>query len=384
MHVFDNFERTDLKKASYSEALFPYLNRSALPMFSATRQVIEAWFSRYPKSHASELRARLRSNDNIDCESAIFELMMHELLIKLDCEVVVHPEISGISRSPDFLVSSHGDETFYLEATLATLKPDKEVASEAMINQVFDAINRQVDSTKFFLDVEIQGSPHTQPNARKISIGINEWLAKLDPDEIGQAFEDEGLDGIPEWSTSHDGWFIRIRPIPKKRSKREQPAKSAIGVVGTGVRFVDHRTPLRKTLESKSSAYGVLEHPYIIAVNVLEHIDDIDIMEALFGKETWTVSFGEGVENSLPPPEMSRIPDGLWTRYGGPTNTRVSAVLIFIRLKVWDLFGAKVRLYHNPWAKKPYSSALTRLPQSVPDKYRMVPIGGSSLHEIIG
>ena len=186
------------------------------------------------------------------------------------------------------------------------------------------------------------------------------------------------------WTTNHEGWFITVRPIPKKQSKRGIPAKSAIGMVGTGVQFMDHRTPLRKTLESKSSAYGSLAYPYVIAVNVLEHIDEIDIMEALFGKETWTVHFGEGPEESLPPPELSRIPDGLWTRYAGPRNTRVSCVLIFLRFKVWDLEGAEVRLYHNPWAKMPYSSPLTRLPQAIPEKDRMVHLAGSSLNEVIG
>jgi len=384
MQVFDNFERTDHTKASHSECLFPFLNRSASPLFATTRNEIEKWYSKYPLEHASELRSRIRSSDNHDSEGAIFELALHEILLQLGCTIEIHPEVPEGTRVPDFLVCSSEGDSFYMEATLATFKSDKKVASEARINQVFDAINRQVNSTDFFLDLEISDSPKTPPNAKKISKGINKWLANLDPDEVSRIYEETGFDGVPRWEVRHEGWFIIVRPIPKKKSSRGLPSESAIGMVGTGVRSVDHRTPLRKALESKSTAYGNLKYPYVIAVNVLEHVDDIDIMEALFGKESWSIHFNKETGELLHQPEMSRIPDGFWTKYAGPRNTRVSCVLIFLRFKIWDLKGEKVRLYHNPWAKMPYSSVLTKFPQAIPKETRMYEVGGIDLQTILG
>ena len=154
-------------------------------------------------------------------------------------------------------------------------------------------------------------------------------------------------------------------------------------MVGTGVRSVDHRIPLRNALEAKATAYGDLPHPFVIAVNTLEYIDDIDIMEALFGKEIWTIHFDKVPGDTVKESTMSRVPDGLWTKKSGAANTRVSAVLLFQRFKVWDLENTQLRLYHNPWAKRPYEGALKSLPQAVAQDNKMVKLEGQTLGELL-
>lgn len=45
---------------------------------------------------------------------------------------------------------------------------------------------------------------------------------------------------------------------------------------------------IRKAIDEKSR-YGSLDHPYVIAINVLNEfgVDRIDVFNALFGDETW-------------------------------------------------------------------------------------------------
>ncbi len=239
-------------------------------------------------------------------------------------------------------------------------------------------------SNVFYLDLEIKGAPKSQPPSRKLSNDINTWLAQLDPDEVGNQFDEGGFDSLPVFYFSHHGWQVRFRPIPKKKSKRGVRSKSPIGMIELEWNSVDHRTPLRNALEAKASSYGELTEPFMIAVNCLEHIDDIDIMEALFGKENWIVGIDPSNPDRAPRVDMQRVLDGFWTAKSGPEYTRISGVLLFLRYKVWDIENAEVRLYHNPWAKKPYRSVLRNLPQSILKDGRMENIDGISLFEILG
>jgi hypothetical protein len=89
--VFDNIERHGLGPRPYEQPDFIYLNKSARPGVEAIRAAFENWFLRYPNEDRAELRARLRSEDNYQHRSAFFELFLHEMLLRLGCNVQVHP-----------------------------------------------------------------------------------------------------------------------------------------------------------------------------------------------------------------------------------------------------------------------------------------------------
>ena len=146
---------------------------------------------------------------------------------------------------------------------------------------------------------------------------------------------------------------------------------------------MDHRTPLRDAILGKAGRYGDLGMPYIIAVNDLDLIDDIDIMDALFGQEQYTCFYSD--ENPKAPvfTQMSRIPNGAWVSPYGKRNTRVSGVLVVSRFRAWNTPRASVRLYHNPWAAMPYRSALTRLPQAIPCDGHMEMITGELVADLL-
>jgi len=384
MTLFDEIDRNDHEIAQYAKPLFAYLNRTARVEFDRIRHELEEWFAHYPSSGRAELRARFRSGIDTQHQAAFFELFLHEILLRLGCQVTLHPTIPNVARTPDFLVESPNGERFYIEATVATNESVGEAAARARMNAVYDVLNRIVDSPDFFLWLTIRGAPATPPPARRIASFVSACLAGLDPDAIIRLYESGRTEEVPRWSFEHEGWRIEFRPIPKKPEARGRPGVRLIGARITGVRGVDHRTSIKEAITEKAGRYGDLDLPYVVAVNVLEFVDEIDIMEALFGKEQFTVMFSDSGPAEPVDTQVSRLPDGAWTGLAGPRYTRVSAVLVATRLSAYGIPRANLRLYHNPWAQRLYKSVLTRLPQAMPRDNRMERIDGESTEAIFG
>jgi hypothetical protein len=383
MMLFDEIQRTDHKPAKYGDSMFAFINRTARDGFDQVRHELESWFMYYPRHEQRELRARFRSAIDTQHHSAFFELILYKTLLLLGCNIIVHPTIPGTKKRPDFLVEPISGEPFYLEAAIATKESANEAAAQSRVNTVYDVINRKVDTANFFLWLEVESTPKSQPPASKIAAFLNKHLANLDPDEVMTLYELGGMDSIPSWLFEHDGWVIEFQPIPKKLEARKKKTAYPIGALSTGFQAINRSSTIRDAIRKKANKYGELALPLVVAVNVLDHIDEIDIMEALFGKEQITIDPTQISSSKLVNPEMSRIPDGLWTSYAAPRNTRVSAVLLATQLFPFSILHADIRLYHNPWASKPYSSVLTRLPQAVPEANRMIKVNGDSLASVL-
>lgn len=385
MRLFDNITRHYEGPALYAEPSFSYLNRSARPAATRIRQALDAWFARYPQSGQADLRGRFRSKDDRHHNSAFFELLLHELLTRMGCSVEIHPSPpdSQITRHPEFLVQPSQGSCFYMEAILATAESEEESAARARMNEVYDALNR-LDSPNFFIGLEIAGLPQSPPRAKRIRAFLKAQLNKLDLDEIAERWKSGGIKAVPHWRYEHEGWSITFYPIPKSPKLRGRSGARPIGMLGHEPKFVDSSTPIRNAILAKAGRYGDLDLPYVIAVNALDEasVDETDIMDALFGAEQYTVALGPTGVISYP--EVSRAPNGAWTSESGPRYTRVSAVLVAVRLSPWTVGSAAVWLIHNPWAQRPYSSPLTRLPQGTPEAGRMNWHDGDSLHDVLG
>ena len=384
MRLFDAHLPDSLQSGGFSEPTYSRLNRSARPGLQFVRGFLEDWFERYPASHKPELRARFRSSSNYHHNSAFFELFLHQLLLSLGCSVEIHPPLTETSRSPDFHVDLGGNHPFYLEAAVATYQSAEDAAAEARLHQLYDVLNRHVDSTDFFIWVEVNRAPDAPPPARRIARFLNDHLREIDPDEVTITYETKGDEALPSWAFIHEGWSVLFRPIPKKPHARGKPGVRPLGMFSSPARLVDHRTPLRDAITDKASAYGEFDEPYVVALNALEMIDEIDVLDALFGKEQVTVRFSPDNPDQSITTSTSRVPDGVWMSPSGPTNTRLSAVVIAYRLRPWSLGEASIRLYHNPWAARTYQSALTRLPQAIPREGRYDYVDGKQAIEVLG
>jgi hypothetical protein len=373
MSLFDEIARTDMDDKLWGESNFSYLNRSARPTFVTIRATLDEWFRRVPAERQKALRPRFRSLNNYQHDSALFELVLYEMLLRLGCTVVWEPTMGDRSTRPDFLVQTPDGQRFYLEATVVTGKSAKEAAAEARMNDVYDALN-SLDSPNFFIGVRIFGAPRTPVPARRIRSVLASRLAKLDPDEVNARFNARGLDGLPRWRFEHDGWIVDFFPIPKRAEARGRPGIRPLATYYRADVTFDIVEHVTKAVESKASRYGQLDLPYLIAVNVLESFRDDHICNALFGDLTFHVDTASGAMSG------THRPNGAWS---GRKHTRVSAVLIADNLHPYRAAQASVAIWHNPWAARPATGLLLSLTHYLPVNGRIQRRDGRTLGDLL-
>jgi len=325
MNVFDGGPRQDDRPARHGESAAAFYARVAGGYWDEVRACIEDWFSRLPSDAKADVRSRLRSDDNRQFSSAYFELYLHEVLLCSGFRVTCHPDVPGTSRRPDFLAED-GEASFYVEARVVSGSDAGERASRRLA-RLYDSLDA-MDLPNFFLNVEVFAQGPKDPPTKPLRAAITSWLDSLAPDAVSAGIGDRGFMGLPVKEWACDGWRLVFRPIPKKPEARG-PGRGmrALGAYGPGnASWVDDATPLRAALSDKGKAYGVLDKPFLVAVNTSRLTDDdVDVMNALYGTEAiqlGTTSAGELVTRSV------RAPDGYWFAGRDWLHRGVSAVLV--------------------------------------------------------
>src|SRR2546430_8119671 len=307
MRLFDTITSHDEELPQFAEPEFIYLNRSARQDISHIRDLLEVWFSHYPASAQADLCGRFRSPDDTPHRSAFFELFLHELLLRLGCQVEMHPDLqSSSTRHPDFLVNSPNYGRSYMEAVIVTGESAVETKARARMHVVYDALNR-MDSPYFDFGIEIHGAPATPPPARRMRRFLEQKLALLDPDEIAARLHPGRHHIIPHWRYEHAGWQIDFFPIPKSpvmRGKADvRPLKAWFEE-----RRLHTTEAIRDGVMKKAGRYGELDLPYVIAINALDRymptltkggIIEGHLRAALFGPD--------GVLGSASSPRYTRV-----------------------------------------------------------------------------
>ncbi len=377
--VFDLTHRTDESPMKNRETDFAFYNRSCRAEITRVRKFIEDSLSNYPKSELNDLISRVRSGDNQLFRSAIFELILHESLLRQGFTLEPHPELlNGSLKRPDFLVTDRDGNQFYLEAVLAKEINEQDVGGEARKGVIFDALNDNPHHN-FTVDVDDDGYPKTQPSGKKLVVAVHRWLDGLDPDELQQYFELERWGDIESFQWSHEDWVVNFRPIPIKRDRRGK-SKQLIGMIGGGG-LIDQWSPIRDAIKSKGNRYGRLDKPLVVAVNFDSfHLERIDEMQALYGQEQYVIEMGRGDQE----PRMERAANGAWHGGGGPQYTRVSGAWIFSNVKASSFTRSGQTLYHNPWAISPLPESLNCFPHAAPQEDRIHWVEGLSLAEVFG
>ena len=365
MNLFDAGERTDTRYKRHSEPEFAYLNQSARPSVIALRSLLEEWYDRVPAVAQPDLRSRFRSNDDYSHASAFFELYLHELLRKLGYTLTVHPPVQGSGTHPDFLVSRNDGCEFYMEATLAGIPSKAEQGAQARIDQVYDVLDR-MDSPDFFIRVALSGSPATPPPGSRLRGDVERWLRTVDLEAIASAGAAGDFHSLPRYSWNHEGWEIELMPIAKSPAARGKPGVRPLGMFSPEAQWLQTDADLKDALEAKAKKYGVLEVPFIIAVNFVGlHCDECDILNCLVGQESTVVSLDQN--NNVVEERAERKRNGFWFGPSGPRNQGVSGVLVFPGLNEWNMAVLDPKLYHNPWATRPLSPDCWALSQRIPN-----------------
>lgn len=360
--LFDDVSRDYKGTRGYTEPIYVYFNRSARPSSQRIRNLLEEWFSNYPSDAQNEIVARFRSSNDIQHQSAFFEIYLHVLLSILGFQIEVHPEIPEQRTHPEFLVFKEERPFFYLEATLAA-GPNEERAADKRINAVYTTIDK-MESPNFFIGVEVHGSPITPPPGRKWRAFLENWLSKIDPDTIIEHYKFDGIKALPSITKNHDGWNVAFQAIPKSPEVRGKSGVRPIGMRSKGIQICTEDEWIKNAIKEKATRYGNLQLPFLIAINVLSIFSSRNnfVMDALFGKEGFTSSWltTEGSQN-----ERIRAPNGAFRGPQGPQNTRVSGVIICSNLSCGNINKTIPALWHNPWASLPLDQEFWILPQYI-------------------
>ena len=381
MRLFDAIERYDMAPKTESGASFPFLNTSAQPAFAKVRMLLESWFANYPVEHQADLLGRFRSSDDYNHAASFFELFLHQLLLQLDCKVVIHPELPIADARPDFhVVSSTGDE-FYLEAAAVMEYSNSERAAHTRYRLLLDGLNA-VRSPNFFLDITGRELPKRNVRIREIQNEVATWLNGLDYELVKSQATAQDWKALPRLVYRDDNMWIELRALPKGPKMRGKQGVRTVGFQGGGMRWVNVSGRIKKTLLRKAHTYGEMNVPYVIAINVMDpKLDREDLVEALFGSERIPVLFRNGKAEAGEP---YRGADGFWRDSIGARKKGVSAILVGAPILPWNIPNADLRLVLNPWTQRPYNSALCRLPRLVAEPPYLRWLDGESLSSIFG
>ena len=274
LKLFDAFERIDASSKQPHESGFGYLNRCAHPRGEKARAELESWFVRYPEQDRSDLRGKFRSKMDNHHRAAMFELILHEFLIRQGCVVKVHPCLPVETTQPDFLIQD-GDLSFYLEAKtldndpFLNSKPEREVI----------AMLEKLHSPHFFLFVTKKGKLSKSLSRAKVVPPFANLL-KTNPDEVKRLVDTYGPRAAPCVSFEEGGCKIQGQLVLKGNS--EAPTLFGSGFAETA--GFNTTASIRDRIKKKVSCYGDLDKPFVLAVNSPSPFDDTDSQD-LFGTE---------------------------------------------------------------------------------------------------
>jgi hypothetical protein len=373
MKLFDTDIVRKVRYADYSEPTYKYLNTSDREGLSAIRAMLEEWFSKYPDSERDEFIERFRNNKDSQFYSAFFELLVHELLLRLGYEVDIHPKLKNNPSRPDFLVQSQTGEEFYVEVATFTGMTTEEEAQEKNMNRIIDTIN-EIKTYNFFIKLNIIKYPKHSISAIKIKESLERELEGLNPDICAAMINTYGFDALPKWRFFDEDFEFEFTPIPKDKQFRTELTSKPIGSISGKVEWMNYKGELKKTLKKKSK-YGNLGKPYILALNYLSSFSPYHrIIDTLYGTLNYDTYSNQ---------ETPRNNDGVWSSNIISAYRNISGLLFINELYPWATHFQDFKLYLNPWAKIPYNGKLFYFPYMECNNGRIAEHEGSKLSELL-
>jgi hypothetical protein len=350
--LFSTKLRRDRSVIRPGETQYEFLDRTGMEPFARLRDLLERWFSDLPIEQRAEFRRRFTSKDERHSLAAFWELYLYASMRTAGYQVDFHPDTPEGKGHPDFLVKTK-EETFYLEATLVAAS-DAERASLLREAKLQAAIDEHISSPNFFLELTAEISAGPEPSITRLKPSIEDWLQQLDPDAVYTEAQKWGWCALPAKEWRADTWSIELTAIPKRPEERGMDDGKTIGIVSSGVDWVDDVGHFREAVAKKAKRYGMLDHPMIIAVLCDAFcIDDDMVDQALFGEHQAIVGY-DGNKFVLTPTRGNRA---LWRFAARPVNRRVSGLLVGMRINPFRNPASMVertpKLWMNPWATRP-------------------------------
>ena len=323
--------------------MYAFLDRVSGPELAAPREMLNAWFERWPADDREQLRARLMGKQPSDFDGAFWELYLHEAHGRLDFTITREPKMAGVTKRPDFLME-RDDGAFYLEATI--VGPSAREIADRQREQAVIAIMNEAYHPDFSIRLRSFAAGPQQAAKRKIVAAVEKWLETLDWSIERSRMTDFRRD---PHHIEVDGTHLFVSPYardPQVRGDRSWPT-----VVSGSAQFgVKNEPPtILDDLGAKASKFGRPDKPYVIAVLCQRDlVNEGDVEQALFGPEV--VSIPVGPNGPVGDARLDHDRQGFWQRGERKQATRVSAVLSAMHLHAWSADVVPLRLWHNPWA----------------------------------
>ena len=229
---------------------FSYLDRSARPAFERIRQLLDRWYASFPAAEQAQLRNRVRSGDDHHFLAAMFELYIHEILLRTTHRVEIHRKGTA-AKQPDFSATTPDGTPVVLEAIVATETTDAQKGAEKRKSQLYDMIDR-LECPDFFLSMEIEGEPNTPIPGDQWLRELRKWVSSLDYDAVAILGQQQAFDLLPTLTLEHDGLVVTFSPIAKKQENRGQTNVRPIGVQSFDAEWVQSWKAIQRAVRKKS------------------------------------------------------------------------------------------------------------------------------------
>ena len=334
--LFEDRKRTSDLPCGWTEPKIEFLDRSASPIESRVRSLMNEWYMQYPEDSRASLRGRFWEKSDQQHFGAVTELFIHALFLHLGYMIDVAPDGPNNKSRPDFLLESNCYPTFSLEVTHANYSGEAE-SLKRYRNIIHDAVSR-IHSPGFVLSMETVNGSDQDPSTGDLCRELTRWIHDLGSPELCDP------DNPSEFLWDRNGWEVYFCAMPRTGGTSEPP----LGTVSTGIAKLDSVRHIRRKVGTKTSKYGHLGGPYVIAVGANNpYLRTRNLHSALFGTEQLSL------ESKLGPPSISRARDGVFSGPRGPQNTRVSGLIVIKRVDAWNVGSRKPIYIENPWAKYP-------------------------------
>lgn len=335
---------TDLEGPSnHNDDPFRYYEKSSRKDIRLIRELLNRWFSNYPKEHQRELKASFKKH----FDDSFYELFLHQLFRDLGYKVEIHPKLSNSDKRPDFLIKK-GNQEIYVEAKITSGKSNKQKAFVRMRDQFYDNLNK-IRTSKFYIQIEsLEFKTGNQPSTSSLIHSIEEELHKYDPEVLIQEVEKYGFHKLPNFQIENDDIKLNLRFLPKKRSARKE-FQRPIGVFPFSTHWGGGEQNLKEAIELKAKKFMNLDKPLLICINSLDEktTDKMDVDFSIWGSKSLA---GKKIfENKQD--LISNFEQSIFIKNGNPRLEYLNGILV-TQIYPSNIPHARYYLYKNPFSSK--------------------------------
>jgi hypothetical protein len=344
--LFDGQIDLCLQKKPPEMGLYEYLNKSSSIDAQTRRAFWESVSAKCPTVVRKELRTKFVSDKLEHHIGAVFELFLLHFFTTIGYQVDVHPTITPMGLTPDFMLSDVGSST-YVEGKsifldLASRSHYVEVAK--MLNEVNRVLIPQTHWFSLRFDAFVSGL-----------IDVDETIKNIRSvqDELESGGASEHFRFSVDVPLSIGGVSAHLMPVTL-RPDDHKPQVLIPFHSGPIRRDLSHDA-MKKHLKKKATKYKRTGAPFVLALNLIGGFpDDESIMTALFGdpKIDVTVRNGEILQQS-----SRRAENGFWWLDKGPSYRNIIAVLICKNIEPFSKCVAPPTIVFNPYVYTGHSLA---------------------------